>query len=164
MTIETRKADLFNPEDANAIVSLLDHYACDPMGGGEPLPEATRQTLVSALQKRPEARILLAFEEGRPVGLLNGFEGFSTFKAKPLFYVHDLVTHENVRGKGVGRALLQAAEAWALQTNCCKLTLEVLSGNHPAKTLYEKEGYMPYQLDPQTGLAEFWEKPLQRKK
>lgn len=160
MAIEIKRANLENPIHTAAIVALLDHYAQDPMGGGEPLPEATRETLIEALQKRREARILLAFEEGRPVGLLNGFEGFSTFKAMPLFYVHDLVTHENVRGKGVGRALLQAAEAWALQTNCCKLTLEVLSGNHPAKTLYEKEGYMPYQLDPQTGLAEFWEKPL----
>ena len=34
-----RQADYGHPSDAAAVVSLLDAYACDPAGGGEPLSD-----------------------------------------------------------------------------------------------------------------------------
>jgi ribosomal protein S18 acetylase RimI-like enzyme len=63
---------------------------------------------------------------------------------------------------GVGRALLAAAEAHALAHGCCKLTLEVLSGNDVAQALYRSFGFEAYSLDPARGGALFWEKKLSR--
>src|SRR5674476_1527134 len=90
-------ADYANPAHASALVSLLDAYACDPMGGAKPLSEFAKLNLVSALAARPQAFSVLAFAPGDatgdselPVGLVNCIEGFSTFACRPLVNVHDI--------------------------------------------------------------------------
>jgi ribosomal protein S18 acetylase RimI-like enzyme len=45
------------------------------------------------------------------------------------------------RRLGVGRALLEAAEARARNLGCCKLTLEVREDNEGARSLYESAGF-----------------------
>ena len=64
------------------------------------------------------------------------------------------------RGAGSFGTLLAAVEAEALKRGAIKITLEVLSGNHPAKALYAANGYGDYQLDPAAGQALFWQKRL----
>lgn len=160
MTVSIVKADYAEPLHAAAIVDLLDQYARDPMGGGEPLSDATRKCLVAELDARPNAVTLLAFDGPVPAGLLIAFEGFSTFACKPLINVHDIAVHPDHRGKGLARALLDAAEAEARRRGCCKLTLEVLSGNTRARSVYEAAGYRAYELDPEKGHALFLEKAL----
>lgn len=160
MKIEIVQADLAQPRHAEALVELLDAYARDPMGGGRPLADFTRRKLVSELRKRHDAISFLAFAEERPVGLVNCFEGFSTFKCRPLLNIHDVVVLASYRGRGVARQLLQQVEEYARARGCCKLTLEVLEGNRPAQSVYRHAGFAGYELDPATGQALFWEKPL----
>jgi ribosomal protein S18 acetylase RimI-like enzyme len=64
------------------------------------------------------------------------------------------------RGRGIGKALFAAIDAEALRRGACKVTLEVLSGNEPAKALYASFGYSAFALDPAKGTAQFWEKTL----
>lgn len=153
-------ADLNHPDHGRAIVALLDEYARHPMGGGKPLLDYVRSNLVQELAARPHARVLLAWDQGQAVGLLIAFEGFSTFACQPLLNIHDITVTESRRGQGVAKALLTAAEDLARQSSCCKLTLEVLSGNSRAQSLYRSLGYEGYQLDPQAGQALFWQKKL----
>jgi GNAT superfamily N-acetyltransferase len=138
---------------------LLDAYARDPMGGGEPLTDSVKARLASDLAANPHAFSLLARLDGEAVGLANCFMGYSTFAAAPLVNIHDLAVLPGHRGAGIGRALMTAIEAEALKRGACKVTLEVLSGN-PARYLYEACGYRDYQLDPATGHALFWQKRL----
>ncbi|MEZ5999590.1 N-acetyltransferase family protein [Hyphomonas sp.] len=160
MSITIRQADFTDPADARALVDMLDQYALDPMGGGKPLRPDTREHLAAELAARPYAVTFLAFDDGVPAGLLNAFEGFSTFACKPLLNVHDIAVDAGHRGKGIGRLLLDAAEAEARKRGCCKLTLEVLSGNTRARGVYEAAGYRAYELDPEKGHALFLEKAL----
>lgn len=153
-------ADYKNPQHADDIVDLLDCYAKDPMGGGKPLPDTTKDALVEELAKRPYAFAVLVYIEGKAVGLANCFEGFSTFKAKPLVNIHDIIVHPGARGKGVSQALLNKVEEIAREREACKITLEVLSGNKVAQNAYVKFGFKNYELDPEKGHALFWEKPL----
>ena len=60
----------------------------------------------------------------------------------------------------MGRGLLAAVEVLAGDLGCCKLTLEVLGGNHGAQALYRSFGFRGYTLDPKSGTGLFWEKPL----
>lgn len=148
-----RAVDYRRPGDQAALIALLDHYARDPMGGGAPLDEAVKARLCAELAQRPMARSFIAWADSEPIGLVNCIEAYSTFKAQPLMNVHDLVVHEKHRGRGVGQALLAAAQAHALAQGCCKLTLEVLSGNTVAMRSYADFGFAPYQLDPAAGQA-----------
>lgn len=158
--ITIQQADLDNATEAKAIVGLLNEYALHPMGGAEALSDYTRKNLIAALQQRPEYRALLAYDGDTAIGLCNCFEGFSTFACKPLLNIHDLYVADGYRNQGIARQLLAAAEDMARESGCCKLTLEVLSGNKAAKTSYAGAGFKPYQLDEQFGQAQFWQKYL----
>ena len=159
--IVVRLARYADPADAAALVMLLDAYASDPAGGGEPLSEFARQHLVSELASRPQAFSVLAFDQGLPVGLVNCIEGFSTFACKTLVNIHDVAVLGSHRSRGVGKLLMQEAESQARARGACKLTLEVLSGNRPARKLYEALGFADYQLDPTMGHACFMQKWLE---
>jgi len=145
---------------ARAIFELLDSYARDPMGGGRPLPESTRRDLVAELRRRPWVVCLLALLGDQPAGLMIAMEGFSTFAARPLLNIHDVAVHPDLRGRGIGQALFREVEKVARKRGCCKLTLEVLEGNSGATRLYGRLGFRPYVLDPELGVAQFWEKPI----
>jgi GNAT superfamily N-acetyltransferase len=162
MSIEIREADLNDPADARALVEILDGYARDPMGGGEPLSAEVRERLVPALRGVPQRLVLLALFDRRPVGLATCFYGFSTFAARPLLNIHDLAVLVEYRGRGVGRALLDAAAAHARKHDCAKLTLEVLEDNAPARRLYESCGFRDFELAGETRRALFLSKPITR--
>ncbi len=146
--------------EGDGIINILNSYASDPMGGSKPLGAFTRQSLVAELAKRDWVVTLLAVLEGEPVGLLIAMEGLSTFASKPLMNVHDVAVLPGHRGKGIGKALFAAIEKESRERGCCKITLEVLSGNERAKRVYSDLGFHPYVLDPNLGAAQFWEKPL----
>jgi hypothetical protein len=54
------------------------------------------------------------------VGLVNCFEGFSTFACRPLVNVHDLVVAASHRGRRVGEQMLAAVEHIACARGACK--------------------------------------------
>ncbi|MDO9598659.1 MAG: GNAT family N-acetyltransferase [Azoarcus sp.] len=151
---------LAEPAHAAAFIMLLDHYARDPMGGGRPLDDDVRTTLAGRLQQRCDYVAFIAFHGDTACGLINCFEGFSTFAARPLLNVHDLVVHADYRGRSIGLALLHAAEEAARARDCCKLTLEVLSNNSTALAAYDRAGFRPYVLEPAAGQALFLQKWL----
>ncbi len=157
-------ADYQNPRDAQAIVALLDGYASDPSGGGQALAPDVKARLVSEMAVRPQLFSVLAWvgdgDLRQPVGLINCVEGFSTFAARPLINVHDVVVLASQRRQGVAQAMFECVEGEAGRRGACKLTLEVLQGNAPARRLYQKQGFEPYALDPDWGDAMMWQKRL----
>ncbi len=161
MTLRVVTVDLKNGADSESWLNLLEHYARDPMGGGEGLSDYARAHLVEQLKALPTFHGALAFMGEKPVGLINCFAGFSTFAARPLLNIHDVVVHADVRGQGIAQALLQWAEIQARQLGCCKLTLEILSNNIPAMRSYARAGFEPYVLDPAAGHALLMQKYLQ---
>ena len=153
MTPTVRRVDYRAPADRAALIALLGAYAQDPMGGGSPLPHEVKTSLCDDLAAHPLAVSFIAWVDDAPVGLVNAFEGYSTFMASPLLNVHDLAVLPAHRAHGIGQALLAACEAHARERGCCKLTLEVLSGNRRALRSYERFGFAPYTLDPREGQA-----------
>ena len=159
-SISVKVVNYLDPVDRRALITLLDMYARDPMGGGAALPEETKGRLCDDLAKLSGAISWLAWIDQEPVGLLNALPGYSTFKARPLMNVHDIAVAPAYRGQGVGQALLAALQAHARAQGCCKITLEVLSGNVQAMRSYERFGFEQYALSPETGQALFLQKWL----
>ena len=160
MDLSITIADYSNEQHANDIATLLNEYALDPMGGGAALNEDVKTRLASALAGVPHAFSILCYVDGRPAGLANCFQGFSTFNCRPLMNIHDLVVRSEYRGQGISQRLLEKIEEEARQRDCCKITLEVLEGNEVAQNAYLKSGFTAYQLDPTQGKALFWQKPV----
>ena len=158
--ISVKKIDVNDNQQAELMVDLLNKKSSDPMGGNEPLSEYTKTNLQTELSKRNYCHVFIAHYDDVPAGLCICFEGFSTFACAPLMNVHDIAVLPDFRRKGVGASLLFYVEQFARSINCCKLTLEVLEGNHAAKGCYSQAGFQPYELDPDVGSAMFWQKKL----
>jgi hypothetical protein len=55
MILQIRQADFADPRDANGIVTILNSYAIEPVGGGRPLSPEVRERVVPA--RRIAARV-----------------------------------------------------------------------------------------------------------
>lgn len=153
-------ADLGDVRQAADVLAMVETYARDPMGGGEPLAPEVRVRLLDGLRAMPTTRVFLAYDGETAVGVAVCFLGFSTFAAKPLLNLHDVCAAPSHRGRGVGRALLAAAEEQARAEGCCKLTLEVLDQNERALRTYLAAGFKRYALLEEAGEAIFLTKGL----
>ena len=158
--IEVVEADLCRPEHQSATLELLDAYARDPMGNGAPLPAAVTGRLIPGLREHPTTMVFLAYSDGAAIGLAVCFRGYSTFAAKPLINIHDLVVRSTHRGQGVGRRLIESVAQKGRMLGCCKLTLEVLENNRPARRLYDSAGFAQATYQPEAGGALFMAKAL----
>ena len=158
MEVTIREADFANAGDCAGIVDVLNSYASDQIGGGQPLSPEVRERLAPGLRDHPTTLVLLAFVESRPVGVAVCFFGFSTFQARPLLNIHDLAVVPDWRGQGIGRALLEAVEEKAIRRGCCKLTLEVQDENRRARGLYDRYGFSDFVIG--NSPTRFLSKPL----
>jgi ribosomal protein S18 acetylase RimI-like enzyme len=160
LSIEIREMDFGDATHTAGLLSVLNSYASEEMGGGAPLPAEVRGRLIPALREQANALVLLAFQDGAVTGIATCFFGFSTFAARPLLNVHDLAVLPASRGRGIGRALLVAAEERARARGCAKLTLEVREDNARARGLYQERGFRDFELAGASYRTFFLAKPL----
>ncbi len=92
-------------------------------------------------------KILLAVNGEKAVGMVvcklladDGEAVFTTSCPKTGF-ISDLVVTESERGRGIGKALLAAAERYFAENGCAYAQLEVFAPNAKAGELYRKAGY-----------------------
>ena len=108
------------------------------------------------------SKVLLAEEEGKPVGFALYFFNFSTFVGKPGLYLEDLFVEPEYRGKGYGKKLFVELAKIALKENCGRMEWSVLNWNTPAIEFYKSLQAKPmdewtvYRLD-QKGIADLAE-------
>ena len=97
------------------------------------------------IDRREGGQFMLgAWLERRLVGAL-GCERESRAKVRHIGHVVGMMVRAEARGRGVGRALLEACIATARQTTGLEmLTLSVTAGNAVAVALYETSGFKPY--------------------
>jgi GNAT superfamily N-acetyltransferase len=102
---------------------------------------ATEADLKTALfGARPHAECVIAELGGKPAGFALFFHNFSTFLAKPGIYLEDLYVKSELRGKGVGRALLAHLASLAVRRGCGRFEWAVLDWNEPAIKFYQSLG------------------------
>jgi GNAT superfamily N-acetyltransferase len=89
---------------------------------------------------QPRFRALIAEWKGTPAGYASFFYFYSTFQGRSALFLEDLFILEELRGKGIGKALLAAVAKLAVDEGCFGLRWEVLDWNQPAIDFYEKLG------------------------
>ena len=89
---------------------------------------------------RPYAEVLLAEDDGKPVGFALFFHNYSTFLARPGIYLEDLFVIPEARGRGYGKALLARLARLAIERECGRVEWAVLDWNAPSIAFYESLG------------------------
>ncbi|HEY7187287.1 MAG TPA: GNAT family N-acetyltransferase [Vicinamibacterales bacterium] len=86
--------------------------------------------------------VLIAERNGQPVGCLHVLET-TDFFGRSHAHISVLATTSEAEGSGVGRALLEYAEAWAVRRGHGLITLNVFAANARARHLYDGAGWAP---------------------
>ena len=93
-----------------------------------------------ALAPQPKYRCLIADWNGEPSGFAFFHYNYSTWRGQAGLYLEDLFVLLEMRGKGIGKALLQKLAQIALEENFYGLRWMVLEWNDPALKFYESLG------------------------
>jgi ribosomal protein S18 acetylase RimI-like enzyme len=96
---------------------------------------------------------------GEPVGLALWFTTFSTFRGEPGLYLEDLFVKSEQRGRGIGKALLAAVAAFAVERGCGRVEWSVLKWNTGAVGFYRSLGA---QILDELTTCRIEEEPLRR--
>lgn len=88
--------------------------------------------------------------EGRAVGFVHWLTHPSTWSTGDYCYLEDLFVDPDVRGGGVGRALIAHVRSWADDAGCGKLYWMTQIGNVRARHLYDdvavSTDFVPYEI------------------
>ncbi|HEY3519483.1 MAG TPA: GNAT family N-acetyltransferase [Rhodanobacteraceae bacterium] len=102
-----------------------------------------RRDLKRTLDQSPAHETLFVAEDdgGERLGFLRVQKTRDFFSGRANCHVSDLAVAQGREGRGIGRALLEHAQAWAKKQRCALITLAVFPGNERARELYERAGF-----------------------
>jgi GNAT superfamily N-acetyltransferase len=89
---------------------------------------------------RRVAEVIIGYMHGKPVSFALFFHNFSTFLGRPGIYLEDLFVKPEMRGNGIGRAMLAYLACLAKERRCGRLEWWVLDWNEPAIKFYKSIG------------------------
>jgi GNAT superfamily N-acetyltransferase len=90
--------------------------------------------------EQPRFSALIAEFGGEPVGFALYFRSYSTWRGHHGIRLEDLYVSPEMRGKGIGRALLAQLARIANQEGCPRLEWDVLKWNESAIAFYDALG------------------------
>jgi GNAT superfamily N-acetyltransferase len=88
----------------------------------------------------PRFTALIAETDQTPAGFALYFTSYSTWRGHHGIRLEDLYVTPDLRGQGIGRALLTHLARIAIDQGCPRLEWDVLAWNAPAIAVYERLG------------------------
>jgi GNAT superfamily N-acetyltransferase len=144
---------LVRPDDQPGWRPLWDGYnTFYGRHGPTALPEAiTASTWQRFFDPAEPMFALVAEEAGRLVGLAHCVFHRSMTRIEPVCYLSDLFTLPELRGRGIGRLLIEASAAEARSRGSKRLYWQTHTSNSAGRRLYDKvarhEGFIVYSRD-----------------
>lgn len=129
-------------------VKRLADFELPPWRSNPEVVEGEARTLRAFFERPPAGSALLIAEspEGSPLGFAYLETLSDYFTQERHGHIAILAVEKRAEGKGVGGALLRAAEVWTRGLGYRRLTLAVFEGNRRARTVYERGGFAPEVL------------------
>lgn len=133
-------------DDDDFVLGLVPRFvdfALPPWRRRHECIEGIRADLARHLEDQPANSFLFVAEDadGHPVGFMHLQKTQDFFTGRSNCHISDLAVAQAHEGRGIGKALLAHAEAWAREHRCALVTLAVFPGNERARALYEANGY-----------------------
>ncbi len=129
--------------------SRLHDFGPPPFRPRDQMDEAVALDIGGSLGSADETVAVFVAEDsasGRPLGFAHIKTFTDYFTAEPHGHISDLVVAAGAEGRGVGSALMAAAEEWSRARGHRLLTLNVFDENRRARSLYDRLGYQPDTL------------------
>ena len=88
----------------------------------------------------PVASALVGEVDGRPEGYAVYFRRYSTFSGKPGIYLEDIFVRPDIRGSGLGKAMMAALSRLVVEAGGDHMEWAVLDWNEPSVGFYKSLG------------------------
>jgi GNAT superfamily N-acetyltransferase len=112
-------------------------------------PDVSKMTWARFFNAYEPVHALVAERDGKLLGFAHYLFHRSTTALEPVCYLQDLFTSEDMRGKGVGRALINGVYERAAQANSSRVYWQTHETNLTAQQLYnkvaERSGFIVYR-------------------
>lgn len=143
MNIEGFTIRQATPEDTSLIYWFIKQLA-----EYEKLPElvtGTEEVLRESIFEKRGAEVIIGELAGKPAAFSLFFHNFSTFQCRPGLYLEDLFVIPEMRGKGIGKAMLVHLANIAIERGCGRFEWICLDWNEDALGFYRKIGAVPME-------------------
>ena len=122
------------PTDAGAIAALSYQlgYPASP-------EEAARR--IGALLAHPDHCVFVAESDSKVVGWIHGFHTLN-LESDPFVALAGLVVDERRRRQGIGKALIEAVEAWSVSRNCGRVRVRCNAVRTETHRFYVALGFL----------------------
>lgn len=135
MNLHVRRA---TPADIDLVAPLFDGYR--QFYGCSSDLDFARRFLRERLEA-DESVVFVAMTDEKAVGFVQLYPTFTSIGAKRAWILNDLFVAPEARRQGVGRALMDAARAFAEEMGAAWLELATAKDNARAQALYRSCGY-----------------------
>ena len=107
-------------------------------------PDSAReQAFLAERMSREESVVFIAEDaSGAAIGFTQLYPSFSSVSMAAIWILNDLYVDDAARGTGVGRALLERARDWAVETGAIRLELATEVTNDRAQGVYDTCGWV----------------------
>ncbi|MEM9648603.1 MAG: GNAT family N-acetyltransferase [Bacteroidota bacterium] len=125
-------------EDMGGVMALIHELA-----SFEKEPNAVEVTEADLVRdgfgEHKQFHCFVAEKDNQVVGIALIYPRYSTWKG-PVVHLEDLIVAQEMRGSGLGSALLNEVVKYGHNLGVKRISWEVLDWNEPAITFYEKKG------------------------
>ncbi|MCB6178764.1 N-acetyltransferase family protein [Rhodobacter sp. Har01] len=137
--------------DAPALAALWNPWIIDTAATFNPTPKAPQEIARLIEARRTEGHAFLVAEPG---GEVLGFATYAQFRGGAGYartMEHTVILAEASRGRGIGRALMQALEAHARAAGAHQMIAGVSGENPEGRAFHDRLGYRLIATVPQAG-------------
>lgn len=130
------------PSDAPNVIALIDAVGAEGiwLATERYIPTLHWELVLHQPDQEPRALLLVAETQERIVGWCRVFPCTFGNKSRHVADV-GIGVHQDFRGRGIGKALMQNAIAWARENGFEKLTLDLYASSKTAQHLFENVGF-----------------------
>ena len=133
-TIDIRKA---TADHLDELAVLFNAYR---VFYGKPSDETGAKAFLHERLTNHDSTIFVSFSGWIMTGFTQLYPLFSSTRMKKLWLLNDLYVHEDFRGRGLSKALIEQAKILCRESGACGFMLETAKTNLVANQLYQSAG------------------------
>ncbi|MEN3067510.1 GNAT family N-acetyltransferase [Uliginosibacterium sediminicola] len=123
--------------------------ACEQILRSLPAWFGIESALMEYVEATDRLPTYLAMSEGKAVGFVS-LQSHSQSECE----IHCIAVRDSFRGRGVGKALVQAAERWMKERGATRLIVKTIAESHPSpeykesRAFYQSQGFLAEKIIP----------------